>query len=277
MSRISDLTWSAAAAGCRTAQGLVPSGSGDGPRAALFVRAERPGRRIIAWLHGGGWAEGSARDDIAFCSAVAAGTHAVVAAVDYPLSAVAPYPAALDDCVRFVRWCAQATPDGWQLFVAGSSAGANLAAATALRLRDEGFHAVDGQVLLCSALYGMRTAEFPSGREYANGFGNDEDIRRRYWLTYVRSVEEPYNAFTAPLCAHDLTGLPPAIIVAAGTDPLRDEAREYARRLTDAGVSTTFVVGEGERHGFVVRNTTPGATAALDAICSFVSSRAGAP
>lgn len=218
-----------------------------------------PGRlrrgNTLLWLHGGGWSGGSGRDDARLLSLVCEQLGITVVAVDYRLAPDNPFPCGLQDCVstyRSLREGVVSIDHGCPsdvVVVGGISAGANLAAATCLTVRDLGVPAPSGQILVCAAVAGMRTERFGSGAAYGTGFGNDLPDRLRYWEDYVGGVEDPYQPHICPLYATDLSGLPEATIITASDDPLRDEAEAFGLRLLRSGVKMSLFRQERARHG----------------------------
>ncbi|MFD2469032.1 alpha/beta hydrolase [Amycolatopsis silviterrae] len=199
---------------------------------------------VVLWMHGGGYCIGHLDEDEVFCASLAADVGATVVSVDYRLAPEDPYPAALDDCHAALRHVAAAAP----LVVAGLSAGAGLAAAVAIRARDEGGPAIDGQVLLCpfldATMRGASLTELPTAAVFSA-----EDARR-CWQHYLGSLVEAPPATGSPAAARDFRRLPPAYVLAAGEDCLRDEAVEYARQLQAAGVPVELHVVPGVPHAF---------------------------
>jgi acetyl esterase len=224
---------------------------GDAP--IRIYAADGPATGLIVYFHGGGWMIGSIglMDNVA--RELAHSTGAVVVSVGYRLAPEHPYPAGLDDCEAVTRWAlTNATkfdvpPESVAL--AGESAGGNLAAAVALRLRDAGDAAVAGQVLIYPVLDNA-TASYDSREAFAGLIVSRKQMIR-YWEAYSGGRELDEDPFAAPLHADTLAGLPPALIVLGGCDLLRDEGSEYAARLRDDGVEVEAVCYPGQPHGFV--------------------------
>jgi acetyl esterase len=176
--------------------------------------------------------------------ALANASGALVAAVDYRLAPEHRFPAALDDSLAAIRWLAR---DGAPLAVAGDSAGGNLATVVARRLRDEGGPALRFQALV----YPVTDAALatPSYREFDEGFGLTMLGMRRYWDLYLDGASGA-DPDASPLRATELAGLPPAFVLTAGADVLRDDGETYAAALRRAGVPVVQRRYEGAIHGF---------------------------
>jgi acetyl esterase len=152
--------------------------------------------------------------------------------------------------------------------VGGDSAGGNLAAVTALMTRDRAGHPLAAQVLI----YPVIAADFDteSYQLFGNGFYNPEPAMRWYWDQYVPGSSDREHPYASPLQA-DLAGLPPAVVVIAGHDPLRDEGIAFAERLAAAGVTTTRCVFDGGIHGFMTMPTLTIAQQARQQVCRELS------
>jgi acetyl esterase len=207
---------------------------------------------IVVYFHGGWFCIGGIglMDNIA--RELAHATGAAVISVEYRLAPEHPYPAGLDDCEAVTRWAVAhadefgARPD--QVVVAGESAGGNLSATVALRLR--GDHAVQlaGQVLIYPFVAGW-AERFPSRDEFDGLVINTKSPATGDAYTGGRDLN--HDPFVAPLRAESLADLPPAFVVLGGCDPLRDEGRLYARRLRSDGVEVEEMCCAGQPHGFV--------------------------
>ena len=209
---------------------------------------------VIVFFHGGGWVffRLDAYDPI--CTHLCASTECMVVSIDYRLSPEYKFPAAVNDCLDATRWfaahCEEWHGDTTRLFLAGDSAGGNLAAVTAIRIRDEGGPHVKGQVLIYPVTDYCKP-EKPSYVEFANGYSLTRDAMRWFWDKYLESEEDAKNPKVAPLLAPDLSGLPPSLVIVSGYDPLRDEAIAYANRLMEAGIPVQLSVYEDMIHGFL--------------------------
>jgi acetyl esterase len=208
---------------------------------------------VIVYFHGGGWSIGSIgmMDNVA--RELAHGAGAVVVSVGYRLAPEDPYPAGLDDCEAVTRW-AVARAARWDVasdhvVVAGESAGGNLAAAVALRLRDDAAIALAGQLLMYPAVDAGSVA-YPSRTDF-EGLVLSRDAMASSWAAYAGGRDIDRDPFAAPLQAESFAGLPPALVVLGGCDLLRDEGRLYASRLREAGVDVDEVCYPGQVHGFL--------------------------
>jgi acetyl esterase len=230
-----------------------------GPGADLAIRIyapreAKPGERfpVLVWFHGGGFVIGDLDTHDPACRALATQAECLVVAVDYRLAPECKFPAAVDDSMAALRWLALHAPeiggDPARIAVGGDSAGGNLAAVCSILARDDGYPKLAHQLLIypCTA----PEPETPSHRQFAEGHLLTRNTITWFYKQYVRSPRE-FNDFRfAPLVAKDLSNLPPALVLVAGYDPLRDEGVDYAKRLIEAGNRVTLVNYEGMIHGF---------------------------
>lgn len=233
----------------------------------------------VLWIHGGGYVTGSVDEDEVLCAHLAARLSIRVISVDYRLAPEHPFPAGFDDCSEVLE--AIISPDGplsssgdQRVIVAGASAGAGLAAALAVKHRDEGLSRIAGQVLLCPFI--DSTMSTASMDRLASSPIFDRQDAQHCWEHYLgdRRLEPP--AYASPSSATDLTDLPPAYIAAAGLDCLHDEAVDYGTRLRAAGVPVELHSFDGVPHGFTgVAPRTRASRRALgdvtDAITRFIA------
>ena len=183
-------------------------------------------------------------------------TGCLVVSVDYRLAPEHAFPTGLSDCYSVVRWIAQQGQDiGWNgqmLAVAGDSSGATFAAAVAGMALDDGLTAITHQVLFYPSLdLDFDTTRYPSLTENAIGYGLETAGLRPFNAFYLNSGADPADPRVSPIKRKSLAGLPPALIVTAEFDPLRDEGELFSRRLIQAGVRSTLRRYEGAGHGFV--------------------------
>jgi acetyl esterase len=215
-------------------------------------RDEEPPTGLVVYFHGGGFCIGSIgiMDNVARQLCRASG--AVVVSVGYRLAPEHPYPAGLDDCETVTRWVIAnlatfGVPDG-KVAIAGESAGGNLSAALALRMRDAGDVELAGQVLIYPGTAGSQ--RFPSRDQFA-GLVLNEKSMVMYWDAYRAGRDLDDDPYAAPLHAEHLRDLPPALVILGGCDLLRDEGRAYADRMREDGVDVEEVCYAGQPHGFV--------------------------
>ena len=229
-----------------------------GPDGEIPIRIYRPQGGgpfpVLVYFHGGGWVVGTldTHDDV--CRALCHRSGCVLVSVDYRRAPEAKYPAAVDDCYAVLEWLAEhaATIDGdpERLAVAGDSAGGNLAAAVAIRARDQGALPLALQVLIYPVTnYGFDTASY---HENANGYGLSRDAMIFFWRSYLAHSDQGDEPCASPLRAVDLAGLPPALILTAQFDPLRDDGEAYAARLHRAGVPVRLTRYLDMNHGFLM-------------------------
>jgi acetyl esterase len=229
---------------------------------------------LLVFFHGGGFVVCDLDTHDALCRNLCAGAGCVVASVDYRLAPEHRFPAAPDDCLAATRWAAEHAAelgaDPARVAVGGDSAGGNLAAVVALRVRDEGGPRLAGQLLLYPTT-DAEAAGMPSLAENAEGYGLTRRDMAWFKDHYFNDPSEAGNPHASPLRAADLRGLPPALVQTAEYDPLRDEGEAYAARLREAGVPTTVSRRAGMIHGFLFFPGLVGAAdAALDEACAWL-------
>jgi acetyl esterase len=230
-----------------------------GPAGALPVRVYGGSAGpAVAFFHGGGWVFGDLDSHDVLCRGLARASGATIVAVDYRRAPEHPFPAAFEDCVAATAWLAASDLGDGRIVVAGDSAGGNLAAAVALHARDTAGPAIGAQVLLYPMLVPPSTADPHPG---------DSALLTRAESFWFWERYQPTGAYAAPGRVTDLGGLPPAYVVVAGIDPLREEALAFAGRLEAAGVPVEVREYEEMVHGFLLctRELTQ-AREALDAI-----------
>jgi acetyl esterase len=228
----------------------------DGPGGPLTVRVYRPEAEnilpVVVFFHGGGWVMCDLDSHDGFCRTVTNAVGCVVVSVDYRRAPEHPYPAAAEDAYAATAWVAANAAglgvDPHRLVVMGDSAGGNLAAAVTLLARDRGGPAIALQSLLYPVT--DRDFETSSYQEFGVNHFLTTAAMKWYWKHYLADSADPDGA-AAPLRATDLTGLPPAHVVTAECDPLRDEGMAYAQRLAESGVPTRAKSYEGGFHGFL--------------------------
>jgi acetyl esterase len=229
--------------------------SGDVPvRIYTPVAADAYG--LLLYFHGGAFFLGSLDTHDHVARSLAKETGYKVISVGYRLAPEAAFPAGLDDCYGVLRWAAEnggsLNWDGRNLAIAGDSSGGNFVAAVAAQAHDDGFSRLTHQVLFYPSLdLDFDVDRYASLRENAEGYGLETAGLLPFNSFYLESGADPADPLVSPIKRKDLAGLPPALIITAEFDPLRDEGELYGRRLTDAGVNTTVSRYAGANHGFV--------------------------
>jgi acetyl esterase len=205
----------------------------------------------LVFFHGGGWVIGDLETHDVVCRKLAAEGELIVISVDYRLAPEHKFPAAVDDAIASTKWIAANAGklgiDASRLMVGGDSAGGNLAAVVSLAARDGNGPKIAGQVLIYPATDFSR--KHPSHREPETSILLTHSVIGWFMNHYMGDAD--INDWRAsPARAKTLAGLPPAYVLTAGADPLRDEGDEYAKRLKEAGVSVTYRHFKGQFHGF---------------------------
>jgi len=246
----------------------------DGPAGKIAVRVYSPAgdglKPGLVFFHGGGFVVCDLDSHDATCRELANGADCVVVSVDYRLAPEAKFPAAPEDCYAATQWVAREAQDlgidATRMAIAGDSAGGNLAAAVAMMCRDR-----EGPTLVHQLLvYPVTDHRFDTSSYKENGTGYflSEKMMRWFWHHYLETEADGDNPLASPLRAPDLGGLPPATVLTAEYDPLRDEGRAYAKRLEEAGITTTHIDYPGVFHGFFgMTAQIPRARQAVDEAC----------
>jgi acetyl esterase len=228
-----------------------------GPAGTLPVRIYKSGAPspapVLVYFHGGGWVCGNLDTHDSLCRALANAARCVVVSVDYRLAPEHPFPAPVEDAYAATAWVsdngARLGADPTRLAVGGDSAGGALAAAVCLMARDRGGPAITCQLLNYPATdYAFDTASYV---ENASGYQLTREGMIWFWNHYLATPADGCHPYASPLRAEDFSGLPPAIVITAEFDPLRDEGEEYARRLMAAGVPVHLLSYPGLIHNFV--------------------------
>lgn len=237
---------------------------------------------LIVFFHGGGWVIGSVADYHPFTATLAKRTGCAVLSVDYRLSPEHPFPLPVEDAVAALTFAAREGA-GWldtelrTLVAMGDSAGGTLATVgTRLHRRRPELKQVDLQVLA----YPVTDADFSteSYREFENGYLLTRRDMQWFWDQYCPSADTRSDPDASPLRATDLAGLPAALLLSGGLDPLRDEGERYGHRLAEAGVPVEVVRCEGLVHGFLAMiNYAPSAARSFERIVDAVGAIAGRP
>ena len=225
------------------------------PGRELFVRIYRPGEGVragIVYFHGGGWVAGSVFTHDGVCAALARDADAVIVSVAYRRAPENPFPLPNDDAYASLAWVAANAAalgvDAARLAVGGDSAGAHLAAGVAIEARARG-PALAFQLLVYPVI--EPDFESPSYREHASSPTLTRADMIAYWRQYAPDAATSTDARAVPSRAASHARLPPAHVVVASLDPLRDDGVRYAQRLQQAGVATTVAEAAGLPHGFL--------------------------
>jgi acetyl esterase/lipase len=237
----------------------------DGPHGAIALRVYRPIAAgatttqdsallpVLVYYHGGGWTIGDLDTHDVLCRELCNGSGAVVVAVDYRMGPEHRFPAAVDDCLAATYWvhrqAAELGVDAGRLAVGGDSAGGNLGAVVAILARDAGDLPIAYQLLIYPAT-DMRRGH-PSHASNGRDYLLTTETIDYYHDHYIADPAHDLDWRASPLLHTDLSRLPPALVLTAGFDPLRDEGLEYANRLVAAGNRATYVCFERQIHGFI--------------------------
>ncbi|MFB6117149.1 alpha/beta hydrolase [Halosegnis sp.] len=230
-----------------------------GPKSEIPVRVYRPDGDspfpALVYFHGGGWVVGGLNEYDDICAKLAARAGRVVVSVDYRMAPEHPFPAAVEDSYTAAEWVADHTDlldvDPDRIAVGGDSAGGNLTAAVTLMARDRDGPAFEHQLLIYPAVDSLELHHHDSYDENGEGYFLEYAGMKWFYERYIADAADNRNEYAFPLLARDLSGLPPATVLTAGFDPLRDEGMAYAERLADAGVPVDHQHHERMIHGFV--------------------------
>jgi acetyl esterase len=231
----------------------IPGPAGDIPARVYAPDASAVPRAAVAYFHGGGWVQGDLATHHGLCARLALHAGALVVAVDYRLAPEHKFPAAVDDCLAAYRWLrscgGDVGADPARVAVAGDSAGGNLSAVVSQLAAAADVPVPTCQVLIYPAVdFALDT---DSHRELADGHVIPRDRVLWYGEQYLRSEADKADLRASPLRAPSLAGQPPALVITAGFDPLRDEGQAYADRLRTAGVDVVHREYPGQIHAFV--------------------------
>jgi len=207
----------------------------------------------VIFFHGGGWVIGDLESHDQVCRALANATSCILIAVDYRLAPEHKFPAAAEDAIAATQWIASNAGrlgiDATRLAVGGDSAGGNLAAVVAIAARDQGGPRILSQFLVYPAA--DMSVDWPSAERHAEQLPLTRAAMNWFIAHYLRSAADKADWRASPLRAESLKGLPPALIVTAGFDPLCDEGQAYAKALVAAGVPVVHELFAGQIHGFL--------------------------
>jgi acetyl esterase len=258
----------------------------EGPHGPIPLRLYRPlpsgasaSLPALVYFHGGGWVIGDLETHDTLCRELANGSGCAVVAVDYRMGPEHRFPAAVDDCIAATAWVRREArslgldPD--RLAVGGDSAGGNLAAVVSIAARDAGDVAIRYQLLIYPATDMRRSA--PSHTTNGEGYLLTRDTIAYFLGHYITDERHHVDWRASPLLHGDLSNLPPALVLTAGFDPLRDEGLAYAAALTKAGNRATYVCFERQIHGFITMGRVLDEANAAIAMCAAELRRALRP
>jgi acetyl esterase len=252
-----------------------------GPHGPIPLRLYRPKRAdgtpggaaalpVLVYFHGGGWVIGDLDTHDTLCRQLANGSGAAVVAVDYRMGPEQRFPAAVDDCLAATRWIQREATglglDPARIAVGGDSAGGNLAAVVAIATRDAATPRLAFQLLIYPATDMRRNA--PSHTTNGTGYLLTHETITYFHDHYIVDAAHDLDWRASPLLHADLARLPPAFVLTAGYDPLRDEGAAYAEALTAAGNRATYVCFERQIHGFITMGRVLDEANAAVAMCA---------
>jgi acetyl esterase len=251
---------------------------GPGGNVPIRVYASENGgiRPALVYFHGGGFVFGNLDTHDAACRAIAKQSGTVVISVDYRLAPEHKFPAAVEDAYAATIWVAENAAelgiDPRCISVGGDSAGGNLATVVAIRCRDAGGPTLASQVLVYPVT-DVSSFETDSHRDFAEGYFLTRAAMQWFTGHYLPSADLIRHPEASPLLAPDVSSLPPALVITAEFDPLRDEGEAYAQRLREAGVPVTVSRYPGMVHGFVsMRGVLAGGRQAIQEVAEFTRS-----
>ena len=230
----------------------IPGPGGEIPLRVYVPEGQGPFPMLV-YFHGGGWVIGSIETHDPICRTLTNAAGCITVSVDYRLAPEHTFPAAIDDAYAATEWAAANAAElggtGSAIAVGGDSAGGNLAAVVAQMARDRDGPALAYQVLV----YPITDCAFdtPSYVADPTGYLLSKEVMAWFWDHYVPDEADRTNPLVSPLRAKDLSGLPPALLITAEFDPLRDEGEAYASRMRDAGVAVDTIRYDNMTHGFI--------------------------
>ncbi len=249
----------------------VPGGPGGSVSVRILRPPNAPGTLpVVVYIHGAGWVFGNSHTHDRLIRELAVGSQAAVVFVNYSLSPEARYPTAIEECHAVAKWVAEHGRenrlDPERIAIAGDSVGGNMATAVTLLAKEHGGPTFREQVLF----YPVTDANFDTGsyHQFATGYFLRRDAMQWFWDQYTTDPARRAESTASPLRAStaQLSGLPPALVITAEADVLRDEGEAYAGKLRQAGVAVTAVRFLGIIHDFVMLNALAGSNAARGAV-----------
>ena len=225
---------------------------------------------VLVYYHGGGFVIGDLETHDTLCRELCNLSGCAVIAVDYRLAPEGRFPAAVDDCLAATLWihrhAAEMGCDPNRIAVGGDSAGGNLAAVVSIAARDLGSLPIKFQMLIYPATDSRRIAA--SHTINGSGYLLTREMISYFHEHYVNGPADDLDWKASPLLHDDLSNLPPALVITAGYDPLRDEGLAYCQRLTEAGVDASHICFERQIHGFITMGKIINEANTAVAICA---------
>ncbi|WP_244933573.1 alpha/beta hydrolase [Neobacillus mesonae] len=231
---------------------LIPAGDGAEIKVRIYTPEGEGPFPLFVYYHGGGWVIGDLETADASCRMIANKTERVVVSVDYRLAPEYKFPIPVQDSYAALQWAhdhaTSLNAKASNIVVGGDSAGGNLSAVVSMIARDNDGPNISAQVLI----YPVTDLQYNthSYHEFSEGYGLDKDLMVWFGDYYITNEFDAKNIYVAPLLAHDLSNLPPAFVVTAECDVLRDEGMAYAKRLEESDVQVKAYTEPGLIHGY---------------------------
>lgn len=213
----------------------------------IYIPHENKVLPFLIYFHKGGWVYGSNAESEHVCRRLANHLDCNVVSVDYRLAPEHPFPQGLDDCYSALEWVAKHFDQ--KIIVCGESAGGNLAAAVALMARNKNGPKISGQILINPVI--TSRIDDKVYRQAVDQYFLTKPAMKYFWSLYIKNPEDLKNPYASLDCEQNLHGLPPTVIVTSEYDPLKKEAQDYAKKLSDAGVPTISYDFPGVIHCFL--------------------------
>ncbi|MCK2199475.1 alpha/beta hydrolase [Corynebacterium callunae] len=236
----------------RTPLALVEDSAIAGIPVRIYADTDAP-KGVLVYLHGGAFFSGSLDTHDHVGRALAKETGWKIVAVGYSLAPEVAYPVALNECFSVLKEVASELDENTPLALAGDSSGGNFVAALTFMAQDAGFDRITHQVLYYPSVdLDFDKDRWPSLTENATGYGLEYNGLAPFNSFYLEGGADPADPLVSPIKREDLSGLPTALVITAGYDPLRDEGEAYAAKLQAAGVATQLKRYDSANHGFIV-------------------------
>ncbi|MEH6943113.1 alpha/beta hydrolase [Bacillus sp. JJ722] len=231
---------------------LIPVGQGAEIKVRIYTPEGQGPFPLFVYYHGGGWVIGDLETSDASCRMLANRTGRIVVSVDYRQAPEYKFPVPLEDSYEALKWvsenASEINGDASNLVVGGDSAGGNLSTVVSLISKEQNGPSIEAQILI----YPVTSLSYDtkSYQEFEKGYGLEKDLMIWFGNHYTNNEEDKRNKYVAPLLADDVSNLPPALVIVAECDVLRDEGLAYAEHLKNAGVKVEEVYESGMIHGY---------------------------